>query len=143
MKNGEIQILIVDDDEVDVRALRRAFKHLKIANPLSVARDGQEALEILRGQNGHAPLKKPYMILLDLNMPRMSGLEFLSELRGDPEHHNATVFVLSTSSADEDIIGAYNKNVAGYVVKSDVAQSFIEAIDALDHYWKIIELPVQ
>lgn len=141
MRNSEIQILIVDDDKIDVRALSRAFEQLKIANPLRVAGDGQEALEILRGQNGHVPLKKPYIILLDLNMPRMSGLEFLAELRIDPDHHNATVFVLTTSSADEDIIGAYEKNVAGYVIKSDAAQSFIEAIDALDHFWRIIELP--
>ncbi|RUP22418.1 response regulator, partial [Methylobacterium sp.] len=76
-----VNILLVDDDEVDVQGLKRAFKKSKIGNPITVARDGIEALEILRGQNGRERLPKPHLVLLDLNMPRMNGIEFLEAVR--------------------------------------------------------------
>jgi CheY-like chemotaxis protein len=141
MTQNTVTVLLVDDDDVDVQAVRRAFRRAKIANPVEVARDGLDALAMLRGENGHKPLEKPYIIILDLNMPRMDGLEFLTEIRKDPEHHDAVVFVLTTSKADEDRAASYDKNVAGYIVKSDVGEGFLNVINLLDCYWRIVLLP--
>jgi CheY-like chemotaxis protein len=140
---AEVTILLVEDDEVDVMAVTIALKELKIANPLVRATDGIDALEILRGTNGKTRLARPYVILLDLNMPRMGGLEFLDELRKDPELQRSIVFVMTTSTAEEDRFRAYNRNVAGYVLKTSAAHSFIEAVTMLDHYWRVIEFPEQ
>jgi CheY-like chemotaxis protein len=136
-----VSVLLVDDDDVDVMAVKRAFRKAKIANPLFVARDGVEALAMLRGEDGHDPVPRPYIIILDLNMPRMDGLEFLTEIRADPEHRGAVVFVLTTSKADEDRAASYDKNVAGYIVKSDVGEGFLNVTSLLDSYWRVVLLP--
>ena len=138
----EVHILLIDDDDVDVMAVKRAFKKQKIANPLRVARDGIEGLAMLRGEDGHEPIARPYIIILDLNMPRMDGLEFLAELRKDPSHRDAVVFVLTTSKADEDRAASYDQNVAGYIVKSDVGEGFLNVTRLLDSYWRVVLLPV-
>jgi CheY-like chemotaxis protein len=129
-----VNILLVDDDEVDVQGLKRAFKKSKIGNPITVARDGIEALEILRGENGRERL-------LDLNMPRMNGIEFLEAVRADEGLRSAVVFMITTSKADEDRMRAYGHNVAGYIVKRDPANTFMEAVALLEHYWKVVEFP--
>jgi CheY-like chemotaxis protein len=134
-------LLVVEDDEVDLMAIKRGFKQQKIANDLVAAKDGVEALRILRGGPGREPLPKPYIILLDLNMPRMNGFEFLGELRQDPVLRTSVVFVLTTSKSDEDRARAYASNVAGFNVKADAGRCFLDAIEMLDHYWKIVELP--
>ena len=136
-----VNLLLVEDDQVDVQGLKRAFAKSRIANPISTARDGIEALEILRGQNGHEKLAKPHLILLDLNMPRMNGIEFLEEIRKDEDLKGTVVFMITTSKADEDKARAYGHNVAGYIVKQDPANTFMEAVSLLEHYWKVIELP--
>ncbi len=141
MKNKAVEILLVEDDEVDVRALKRTFQELKIANTIHVARDGFEAFDILRGTDDRSPLPRPYIILLDLNMPRMNGIEFLKEVRNDPKLHDSVVFVLTTSRAEEDKIEAYRLNVAGYMVKSRLGTSFFECVTMLDHFWRVIEFP--
>ena len=141
MQPSPVTLLVVEDDEVDLMALKRALKNLKLSNPIIHANDGVEALEILRGQNGKVALNRPYIILLDINMPRMNGIEFLGNLRADPELKNSVVFVLTTSESDQDIIGAYNYNVAGYIVKSDATDSFAQAAKLLDCYWTIVALP--
>jgi CheY-like chemotaxis protein len=136
-----VNLLLVDDDEVDVQGLKRAFTKSRIANPITVARDGLEALEVLRGENGHAKMPKPHLILLDLNMPRMNGLEFLEAIRADEELKTAVVFMITTSKAEEDKARAYGHNVAGYIVKKDPANTFLQAVSMLEHYWKIVEFP--
>lgn len=136
-----VNLLLVDDDEVDVQGLKRAFSKSRIANPISVARDGIEALEILRGENGHEKLAKPHLILLDLNMPRMNGIEFLETIRADEDLKGSVVFMITTSKADEDKARAYGHNVAGYIVKQDPANTFMEAVSLLEHYWKVVEFP--
>ena len=136
-----VNILLVEDDEVDVMAIKRAFRELKIANPITEAKDGIEAFEILRGVNGHDQIPRPLIILLDLNMPRMGGMEFLDELRKDPNLHRCVVFVMTTSADEQDRIRAYDKNVAGYVLKHDLGRSFLDAIAMLQHYWRVVELP--
>lgn len=134
-----VTILIVDDDDVDVLGIERALKKLKILNPVVRAHDGIEALQILREPNG---ITRPYLILLDINMPRMNGQEMLAELRRDKTLSSAVVFVLTTSQDDQDKVLAYSKNVAGYIVKQHVGDGFMHVIEMLDRYWRLVELPV-
>ena len=136
-----VHILLVEDDAIDLLAIQRAFQKERIANPIVVARDGIEGLEALRGTGGKPPITKPYVILLDWNMPRMNGLEFLKELRRDPEHGDAIVFVLTTSKADDDRMAAYGEHVAGYVLKENVGHTFMSLVQFLDSYWRLVELP--
>lgn len=138
-----VNILLVEDDEIDVKTLTRAFKDLKIANPIIRARDGLEALEIMRGQHADISIPQPYIIILDLNMPRMGGLEFLDVMRKDAALMRSVVFVMTTSAAEEDRIRAYNHNVAGYILKQNPGHTFIEAVSMLEHYWRVVELPGQ
>lgn len=136
-----VKILIVDDDQVSVMAIKRALKKLRILNPVMVAKDGQEALNILQGAFGEDRLLPPFLVTLDLNMPRMDGFEFLEHVRNDPSLHRAVIFVLSTSDAPSDIANAYDNNIAGYIVKDDLGDSFVRALDMIDAYTKIVELP--
>ncbi len=133
----QVSIFIIDDDEVDVQSFKRTFTKLKIANPIYRARDGVEALEMLRLKE----VPGPYIILLDINMPRMNGLEFLNELRKDPLLTMAVVFILTTSVADEDIFEAYRLHVAGYIPKQEMDSQFLTVVSFLDHYWRVVELP--
>ena len=136
-----MHILLVEDDTIDVMALKRALQQRQLTNPLTVARDGVEALEILRGGPEQAPLSKPYMILLDLSLPRMNGIEFLEILRADPALQDAIVFMLTTSRADEDRSAAYRLNVAGYMVKSDLSDGLLRVVTMLESYWRVVEFP--
>jgi CheY-like chemotaxis protein len=136
-----LTILVVYDDLVDRMAVKRSFKSLKIANPIIEACDGIEALERLRGEHGQEKVERPVLVLLDLNMPRMGGLEFLEHVRNDPVLRPTLIFVLTTSLAADDRVRAYAKNVAGYVSKQRPGRSFLDAISMLEHYWRIIELP--
>ena len=137
-----LNILLVDDDDVDVMNVQRAFKKNNILNPLSVASNGLEALAVLRGENGHEPLPKDRrLILLDLNMPKMNGIEFLRELRADPTLSPITVIVLTTSDDERDKVEAYKLNVAGYILKPVTFMAFVEAMATLNKYWAINELP--
>lgn len=135
MSSKVVNILLVEDDEVDVRALRWAFEKLRIANPLTVASDGVEALEILK------TFPRPYLIITDINMPRMNGIELLRHIRASEELRDSIVFVLTTSNDEQDKIDAYNLNVAGYMLKSDMGTSFTRAIGLIDNYWKVVEFP--
>jgi CheY-like chemotaxis protein len=136
-----LNILLVDDDEVDVMNVQRAFRKNNILNPLYVAHNGLEALELLRSDGPEAVPRDRRLTLLDLNMPKMNGLEFLREIREDPELHNLTVIVLTTSDDERDKVEAYNLNVAGYIVKPVTFLAFVEAVAALNKYWSINELP--
>lgn len=136
-----VNLLLVEDDEVDVQGLKRAFAKSRIGNPITVARDGIEALEFLRGENGRPKLAKPHLILLDLNMPRMNGLEFLEAIRADEDLKRSVVFMITTSKAEEDKARAYEQHVAGYIVKQDPANTFMQAVALMEHYWKIVEFP--
>ncbi|MEM9457692.1 MAG: response regulator [Myxococcota bacterium] len=141
MEPNNIHILLIEDDIVDVRAIQRSFKREKLPNPMSVARDGLEGLALLRGSPPAPTIPRPFLILLDLCMPRMNGIEFLAELRADPKLKDAIVFVLTTSRAERDKSAAYDKNVAGYIVKGDIGQGFSSLATMLDHYWALVELP--
>lgn len=134
----EVSLLIVEDDDIDATALKRALHKLKILNPTYRAKDGIEALELLHSHQ----IPAPFIILLDLNMPRMNGLEFLEALRSDDELTKSTVFVLTTSKSDEDILAAYREHVAGYLLKQRMDNDFLEVVGLLNHFWRIVELPV-
>lgn len=139
-KPDRVTFLIVDDDEVAVMSIKRALKKLRLTNPIEVAHDGREALDVLRGSPDNPPLKKPYIILLDINMPRMNGLEFLAEVREDRELEHSVVFVLTTSDAPSDIAAAYAHKTAGYIVKEDPQNSVRSAIEMLNSYTEIVSL---
>ena len=131
-------ILLVEDDDIDAMSVQRAFQRMKIANPIVRAKDGVEALEILlKGR-----IEQPYLILLDLNMPRMGGLELLDTIRNNPQLESSVVFVLTTSKDDEDKIKAYKHHVAGYIVKEKLDEGFEQLVRMIDHYWRLVELPV-
>lgn len=132
-------ILLVEDDEVDIMNVKRAFKKNNISNPLVIAHNGLEALAVLRSSETDAP--KPRIILLDLNMPKMGGIEFLKEIRQDPELSSLSVFVMTTSNEDGDKIDAFNLNVAGYILKPLSMDRFIAAVSTLNSYWTLCEYP--
>ena len=133
-----VNILLVEDDEVDVMNVRRAFQKNNIRNPLWVAANGVEGLEMLRG--GEIPRDRR-LVLLDLNLPRMNGIEFLRELRADPALRLTPVVVLTTSDDERDRVNAYDLNVAGYILKPVTFASFCEAMAALNKYWTLVEMP--
>ncbi len=143
MDDRIIHILLVEDDEVDVMNVQRAFKKYKITNPLYIAGNGLEALDMLRSPDGQPPQvpKTRRLILLDLNMPKMNGLEFLQEIRQDKELKRTPVIVLTTSDEDKDRIEAYNFNVAGYILKPVTFTNFAEVMVALNKYWALCEMP--
>ena len=134
----QVTILLVDDDDVDYMAVQRAMRQLRLLNPLVRARDGIEALAILTSLD---TIKGPYLILLDLNMPRMNGFEFLEQIRSDPSLSSSVVFMLTTSSTDEDRMKAYSHHVAGYMVKTDIKDGFNNIFNMLEGFWRIVELP--
>jgi CheY-like chemotaxis protein len=136
--NRLLNILLVEDDDVDVMNVRRAFQKNHITNPLFVATNGLEALAQLRG--GEIPRDRR-LVLLDLNMPQMNGIEFLRELRKDPELRLTPVVVLTTSNDDRDRIEAYDLNVAGYLLKPVTFGNFCELMTTLNKYWALVELP--
>ena len=138
-----INILLVEDDEVDVMNVKRAFKKYQITNPLYVAGNGIEALKMLNPQNGKSPEvpKSRRLILLDLNMPKMNGLEFLHQIRENDALKRTPVIVLTTSDEDKDRIEAYNLNVAGYILKPVTFANFAEVMVALNKYWALCEMP--
>jgi CheY-like chemotaxis protein len=138
MDERALNILLVDDDEVDVMTVKRAFTRANIANPIFVATNGADALQLLR--NGTVPASRR-IILLDLNMPKMNGIEFLRELRKDPDLSATTVVVLTTSNEDRDRVEAYRLNVAGYLLKPVTFHTFAEVMATLNKYWTLMEMP--
>jgi CheY-like chemotaxis protein len=142
INNFMLNILLVEDDEVDIMTVQRAFKKGNIANPLYLAGNGLEALSLLRGNPGEPapiPLERR-LILLDLNMPKMNGLEFLRELRSDRTIRHIPVVVLTTSNEERDRVEAYDLNVAGYILKPVTFSVFVELMITLDKYWTLCEM---
>jgi len=132
-----VNILVVEDDEIDVESLKRIFAKKEIKNPVFYAANGIEALDIMRGENNRAKVPKPYIVLLDINMPKMNGIEMLNELRRDEQLKDSVVFILTTSPREEDKNTSYKLNVAGYFLKQEVK----ELVNLLSLYWKLNEFP--
>ena len=133
-----LHILLVEDDQIDQMNVKRAFERNKIMNPLYIAENGLEALEMLR--DGRVPDERR-LILLDLNMPKMNGIEFLRSLRADENLKPIPVVVLTTSNDEQDKVNAYDLNVAGYLLKPVTFTNFVELTAALNKYWTLVEMP--
>lgn len=129
-----LHILLVDDDDVDVMVVRRTFAKARIGNPMIVKRDGEAALTALRC--GEIP--EPRIILLDLNMPRMTGIEFLEELRKDSDLKDERVFVLSTSNAEEDKAAALALGASDYLVKDRINDELVDLVTMLNPFWTLV-----
>ena len=138
MTDKSLNILLVEDDEVDVMNVKRAFAKAHITNALYVAGNGIEGLQKLR--SGEIPSHRR-LVLLDLNMPRMNGIEFLREVRKDPALYQTPVVVLTTSNMDRDKFDAYGLNIAGYLVKPVTFEQFCDLMVTLNKYWTLVELP--
>ena len=138
MDERQLNVLLVEDDQVDVMNVKRAFKKNNITNPLWTAGNGVEALDKLR--SGEIPLTR-LLVLLDLNMPRMNGIEFLRALRADDELRHLPIVVLTTSDDERDRVEAYHMNVAGYIVKPVTFVNFCDAMATLNKYWSLVEMP--
>lgn len=130
-----ISILMIEDDEVDVMAFQRAIDKVDIENKVYYAANGLEGLAYLRGDEGKPKVQQPCVVLLDLNMPKMNGFEFLEVLRADEDIQDTAVFVLTTSNLDKDKVRAEQLSVAGYLVKSELGESFLPVIEKLSAYW--------
>ena len=141
MKGQIIHILLVEDDEIDAEAIVRGFQKQQVENPITVVPNGIEALNALRGEGSYDRIPAPYLILLDLNMPRLNGLEFLQAVRQDPQLKSSIVFVLTTSDSDRDKLAAYREQIAGYLLKQRSGVNFIDLVNMLDSYWRIVEFP--
>ncbi len=138
MTNKKRAILLVEDDQVDVMTVKRALKELKVANPIDVTGNGEEALDFLSDKNNI----EPSIILLDLNMPKMNGIEFLKIVKQDNGLRKIPVIVLTTSKEEQDRIESFNLGVAGYMVKPVDYLQFVEVIRTIHLYWTLSELPV-
>lgn len=136
-----VTLLLVEDDDVAAEAVVRALATRRILNPVVIVTSAVDALAVLRGEHATLSISRPYMVLLDLNLPRMSGHEFLDRLRADPVLSSTVVFVLTTSEDEQDKARAYSKHVAGYLVKSRVGEDLRNLTGLLDHYWQIVALP--
>jgi len=136
MRNSK-PILLVEDDEVDTMTVQRAFKDLKVTNELVHKINGEEALKYLRAEDSQMPC----VVLLDLNMPKMNGVEFLKISKEDEKLKKLPVVVLTTSKEEHDIVESFELSVAGYIVKPVDYKRFVEAIRAIDLYWTLSELP--
>lgn len=132
-----VNILVVEDDKIDVEFIRRLFRKENIKNPVYHAENGIQALEIMRGENDKDKIPKPFIVLLDINMPKMNGIELLRELRKDENLKDCIVFVLTTSPRTEDKDITYKLNVAGYFLKNDIR----ELTNLLSIYWRLNEFP--
>ena len=131
-------VLLVEDDHVDTMTVERSFKDLNVRNPLATVSNGEEALEYLRNEDN----ERPCVILLDLNMPRMNGIELLKILKADDELKMIPVVILTTSEDIRDKVAAFGLSVAGYIVKPTDYKKFVEAMRTINIYWTLSELPV-
>lgn len=138
MRINSKPILLVEDDMVDAMTVRRAIKELRIANPLQHVENGEEALAYLNDPNRD----RPCLILLDLNMPVMNGIEFLQVAKADPELKRTPVVALTTSDEQEDKVESFELGVAGYMRKPVEYQQFVEIMRTIDAYWTISESPL-
>ncbi len=130
-------ILLAEDDKVDALTVKRALKDLKVANPLVHSVNGEDALEYLRNESN----KKPCVILLDLNMPKMNGIEFLKIAKTDEALKSIPVVVLTTSKTARDVVESFKLGAAGYMIKSVDYRKFVETVRTIDLYWTLSEMP--
>ena len=137
MKISNKPLLLVEDDQVDVMTIRRALKEIHVVNPIVHVENGEEALAYLQNDSN----ERPCIILLDLNMPIMNGIEFLKVAKHDPKLRRLPVIVLTTSEEQQDKINSFDLGVAGYMAKPVDYRQFVEVIRSIDLYWTVSEMP--
>ena len=130
-------ILLVEDDQVDAMTVKRALKEINVTNRLDITNNGEEALAFLSNLEN----EKPGIILLDLNMPKMNGIEFLKIAKHDDALKKIPVVVLTTSKEEQDKVDSFNLGVAGYMIKPVDYLQFVEVVRTIDLYWTLSELP--
>ena len=133
-------ILLVEDDQLDIMNVQRELRKNNVTVPLHVARNGREALDMLRGEAGQDKIPHPSVVMLDLNMPRMNGLELLEILRSDPEFVNLNVFITTTSDLETDRLKAQQLAVSGYIIKPLSFDSFGEGGTTVDGFSLFLDL---
>jgi CheY-like chemotaxis protein len=139
---SQVEILLVEDNPADVRLIRETFKDFKVSNNLSVARDGMEAMAMLKKQGQYADSVKPDVILLDLNLPRKNGFEVLEELRQDPDLKRIPVVILSTSDSEKDVMKSYDLHANCFVTKPVGLDEFIKIVMSIENFWlSVVKLP--
>ncbi len=136
MRNSK-PILLVEDDKVDAMTVKRALRDISVTNTLIIVNDGEQALAFLKNSDNETP----GIILLDLNMPRMNGIEFLKIAKKDETLKSLPVVVLTTSKEDQDKVDSFNLGVAGYMIKPVDYQQFVEVVKTINLYWTLSELP--
>jgi two-component system, chemotaxis family, response regulator Rcp1 len=137
-----IDILLVEDSPSDVLLTREALRDARIANDLSVARDGEEAMKYLRQEDEHTGKPRPDIVILDLNLPRMDGREVLREIKGDDSLKRIPVIVLTTSSSDRDIGECYDSHANCFLTKPIDFEEFIDVVRSMEHFWiSVVRLP--
>jgi CheY-like chemotaxis protein len=140
MQSSDVSVLLVDDDEVDRRSLIRALRKHGMTNEFVEAGDGLAALELIRN-HGPQELRWPYIILLDINMPRMDGLQFLAEVRSDEELQHLVVLVLTSSDDERDLTAAYQHSIAGYILKATPRTGLYQVAALVDAMSETITFP--
>jgi CheY-like chemotaxis protein len=133
-----VDVLLVEDDPGDALIVREAFEHYKIRNTLHVVTDGEQALRFVRRAGEFAGAPRPGLIMLDLNLPRVSGLEVLAELKADPELRVIPVVILTTSRAEEDVLRSYSLHANAYVSKPVELEAFMEAVRQIDNFFVLV-----
>jgi CheY-like chemotaxis protein len=138
----KVTLLHIEDDNVDKMVVGRVLSKMDVVNLVHHASNGEEALNKLKGENGEELLSPfPNIILLDINMPKMNGIEFLKELRSDENLKHLSVYMVTTSNDDEDVKGAYEFNVAGYIIKPVDIAHFVKTFKLVTDFWKLCEFP--
>jgi CheY-like chemotaxis protein len=140
MSDQTVNILLVEDDYLDIMNVERELGKINITHPIHVARNGREALNMLRGEGAEKITPAPKVILLDINMPKMNGLEFLTEMRRDPEFSHIPVFIMTTSNDETDRLTAQRLHVQGYIVKPLSFDNFNKSNSSLDSFSLFLDL---
>ena len=139
---NDMNIFIVEDDDLDAEILERSLRKTGASVSLTRARDGVEALEMLRTERADIPLSRPFFVLLDINMPRMNGHELLAQIRSCEQLKDTKVFVFTTSNSQADIDRAYRNNANGYIVKPQGTSGMRDVLSLLSNFWNVCEHPV-
>ncbi len=137
-----MQLVLIEDDEIDAEAIERACRNLNVNCEIIRFRDGREAMDELQGPLGASLLMRPFLIVLDLSLPRVDGIAFLDDLRADPIWRRSIVFVLTTSTREEDTAAAYDRRVAGYLIKDALGPDYTALCELLDVYEKSVQFPI-
>jgi chemotaxis family two-component system response regulator Rcp1 len=137
-----VNILLVEDNPADVRLTKEAFKDSRLPNKLEVATDGEEALNYIRKLGNYENAESPDLILLDLNIPKKNGHSVLADIKADPVLKRIPIVILTTSSAEQDILNAYNNHANSYIIKPVDFREFLKVVKTIEDFWlKIVKLP--